>query len=165
MKLHISLDVKNLNDSVKFYSTLFATEPAKVKPGYAKFDVSEPGVVLSLVERHDLTFPLAGPNHLGVRVPDLDQVLAAKARLESAGYVTSDEMGTTCCYAVQDKIWATDPNGYRWETYVFHGDAEVFASTKLLEEGCKCCGTETCDTEKLAAVGQCCDAKETQSAR
>jgi catechol 2,3-dioxygenase-like lactoylglutathione lyase family enzyme len=142
MKLHVSLDVENLNQSIKFYSTLFATEPAKVKPGYAKFDVNEPAVVLSLVERTDLTYPRSGPNHLGIRVRGVEQVLAAKARLENAGFVTADEMGVTCCYAVQDKIWATDPNGYRWETYVFQGDAEIFAEPRKLEEGCKCCGTE-----------------------
>jgi hypothetical protein len=93
-----------------------------------------------------------GPNHMGVRVKGIEQVLAAKARLENSGYTTADEMGTTCCYAVQDKIWATDPNGYRWEVYVFHGDAEQFGKSPVLEEaGVACCAGEA--KKELQAAG------------
>jgi catechol 2,3-dioxygenase-like lactoylglutathione lyase family enzyme len=150
MKLHVSLDVNNVEKSAKFYSTLFAIEPAKVKPGYAKFDLSEPAVVLTLNERAG-HLPNA-PNHMGVRVNGIEQVLAAKERLEKSGYQTADEMGTTCCYAVQDKIWVTDPNGYRWEVYVFHGDAEQFGSSPVLAEaGIACCAGA--EKERLQASG------------
>jgi predicted enzyme related to lactoylglutathione lyase len=150
MKLHVSLDVNNVEKSAKFYSTLFAIEPTKVKPGYAKFDLSEPAVVLTLNEKAGHI--ANGPNHMGVRVSGIEQVLAAKERLEKSGYQTADEMGTTCCYAVQDKIWATDPNGYRWEVYVFHGDAEQFGKSPVLEQaGVACCaGTEK---KELQAAG------------
>lgn len=127
-KLHVSLDVTNLEESVKFYSTLFETTPAKQKPGYAKFDLENPAVVLTLgQDKSGKT--VNGPNHMGVRVDSLEKVIAAKDRLEAAGYKTSDEMGVTCCYAVQDKIWATDPSGYRWEVYIFKGDAEQYVSS------------------------------------
>jgi predicted enzyme related to lactoylglutathione lyase len=134
-KVHISLDVNDLEKSVNFYSTLFQTAPTKVKPGYAKFDLDEPSINLTLGESN--VDRVNGPNHMGVRVSTIDEVIAAKLRLESAGFVTSDEMGVTCCYAVQDKIWATDPTGYRWEVYIFKGDSEQFGPAKLVA-GEKC---------------------------
>jgi len=136
-KVHVSLDVTNLEQSVRFYSTLFQTAPTKVKPGYAKFDLAEPSLNLTFVETDSAT--AEGPNHMGWRVTTLDEVLAAKQRLEAAGYITSDEMGVTCCYAVQDKIWATDPTGYRWEVYIFKGDAEVFGPAGVEKCDSPCC--------------------------
>lgn len=122
MKLHISLDVQSLDQSINFYSALFATQPTKLKPGYAKFDLETPALVLTMQQRSD--FRPAGLNHLGLRVGSSSDVLAARERLRAAGLDTVDELGTVCCYAAQDKIWVTDPSGYRWEIYVFKGDAE-----------------------------------------
>ena len=121
-RLHVSLDVNNLEESVRFYSVLFDDKPTKLKPGYAKFDLENPGVVLTLQESSPCC--IKGLSHMGIRVESLEQVLAAKQRLESAGISIREEMNTTCCYAEQDKIWAADPTGYRWEVYVFKGDAE-----------------------------------------
>ena len=121
-RLHVSLDVNNLEESVRFYSVLFDGQPAKLKPGYAKFDLENPGLVLTLQESSPCC--IQGLSHMGIRVESLEQVLAAKQRLESAGISIREEMNTTCCYAEQDKIWAADPTGYRWEVYVFKGDAE-----------------------------------------
>lgn len=142
-KVHISLNVNDLDATVRFYSTLFNMQPTKVKPGYAKFDAAEPAVNITFNEGK--VADVSGISHLGIRVEGLEQVLDAKKRLESAGYTTSDEMGTTCCYAVQDKIWATDPTGYRWEVYVFKQDAEQFAASPAMDHlirkagaGCKC---------------------------
>ena len=154
MKVHVSLDVNNVEQSLNFYSTLFATEPSKVKPGYAKFDLSEPAVVLTLNERPGHV--PNGPNHLGVRVRGLEQVLATRERLVNRGYKTADEMGTTCCYALQDKIWAIDPTGYRWEVYVFHSDADKFGSSPVLAKaGTDCCSS---DSEEIvdSATSACC---------
>ncbi len=120
-KLHVSLDVVNLEKSVRFYSALFGTEPTKLKPGYAKFDLAAPAVNLTMQEKEHCC--LQGLSHLGIRVESTEEVLAYQRRLSEAGIKTTDEMNTTCCYAVQDKIWATDPSGYRWEVYVFKGDA------------------------------------------
>jgi len=145
-KLHISLDVSQFDESVKFYSTLFDTTPTKVKPGYAKFDLDNPAVVLTLGQDKSGK-KITGPNHMGVRVDSLEKVVAAKDRLEAAGYKTADEMGVTCCYAVQDKIWATDPSGYRWEVYIFKGDAEQYVSSQRTPAAeaagvdCLCCDT------------------------
>ena len=121
-KLHLSLDVKKMEDSIAFYSVLFGAQPTKVKPGYAKFDLENPWVNLTLQEASYCC--IGGINHMGIRVESTEAVLAMKQRLEQAGIPTTDEMNTTCCYAVQDKIWIADPNGYRWEVYVFKSDSE-----------------------------------------
>jgi catechol 2,3-dioxygenase-like lactoylglutathione lyase family enzyme len=117
LKVHVALNVKDVEDSVKFYRTMFGVEPVKHKPGYAKFDIAEPAL--------NLTLNYIGPvetqgalNHLGIQVASTDAVFRAKTRLEQAGLATFDEIGTDCCYALQDKIWISDPNGYRWEVFV-----------------------------------------------
>ena len=133
-KVHVSLDTKDINASVKYYSTLFNMPPTKLKPGYAKFDVADPAINLTLGQTSAAT--VSGPNHMGIRVNSLDEVIAAKERLEQAGFTTMDEMGTTCCYAVQDKIWSSDPNGNRWEVYIFKGDAEAFGAAPVQNAVC-----------------------------
>lgn len=138
-KLHVSLDVKNVEESVRFYSALFDVPPTKLKPGYAKFDLDQPAINLTLQEATHCC--LQGLSHMGLRVDSTDQVLAAKQRLNAAGIKTMDEMNTTCCHAVQDKIWLTDPTGYRWEVYVFKGDAEQpDASHAQPAVASACCG-------------------------
>ena len=151
MKLHLSLDVNDLNRSIEFYSILFGVEPAKHKPGYAKFDVAEPAVVLTLNEAAEKIAKVTSPNHMGVRVAATEQVLAVKQRLEAKGISTIDEMNVTCCYAVQDKIWAQDPTGYRWEVYVFKGDAEIL---------CPAPNAETKTSENQAATVCCAPAAQ-----
>jgi hypothetical protein len=133
-KLHLSLDVKNVEESVKFYSMLFGADPTKLKPRYAKFDLESPAVNLTMQEYSHCC--LQGLSHMGLRVDSTEQVLAFKSRLNAAGIETEDEMNTTCCYALQDKVWVTDPTGYRWEIYVFKGDTEDATST------CLSCGHE-----------------------
>jgi catechol 2,3-dioxygenase-like lactoylglutathione lyase family enzyme len=121
-KLHISLDVHNIDESVRFYSLLFNSAPTKLKPGYAKFDLDQPAVNLTMQEKSHCC--LQGLSHLGIRVESTAEVLAYKERLEQAGLEVEDEMQTVCCHALQDKIWVQDPTGYRWEIYVFKGDVE-----------------------------------------
>jgi extradiol dioxygenase family protein len=139
-KLHLSLDVKNVDESVAFYCALFNTPPTKVKPGYAKFDLETPAVNLTLQQASFCC--IGGISHMGIRVDSTEEVLALKQRLEQAGIKTTDEMNTTCCYALQDKIWISDPTGYRWEVYVFKGDTE-----KAMERTQASAG---------AAAGACC---------
>ncbi|MDP9266773.1 MAG: VOC family protein [Acidobacteriota bacterium] len=127
-KFHLSLDVKNVEDSVRFYSILFGMQPSKLKPGYAKFDLERPAVNLTLQENAPCC--ITGLSHMGVRVDSTTQVLEAKQRLQAAGLATFEEANTTCCYAVQDKIWVTDPTGYRWEVYVFKGDSEQVTDSR-----------------------------------
>jgi catechol 2,3-dioxygenase-like lactoylglutathione lyase family enzyme len=157
-KFHVSLDVNNLEESVRFYSTLFAATPTKVKPGYAKFDLQNPAINLTLEEHKPCC--ITGVSHMGVRVDSLEEVLEAKARLAEAGYKTEDEMNTTCCYAVQDKIWAQDPTGYRWEVYIFKQDSEkAFESPKA--EAAACCTPAAAKSE--AAAEPCCAPAITQA--
>ena len=117
LKVHVALNVSDVEKSVAFYGAMFGVEPVKHKPGYAKFDITEPPLNLTL--NHSSNIAGAGAlSHLGIQVPSTSLVLEAKERLNSRGLATFDEMNTDCCYALQDKIWITDPNGYRWEIFV-----------------------------------------------
>lgn len=116
---HLSLDVADLESSVAFYRDLFGAEPAKAKPGYAKFELADPPVAVALNERGQ-----PGLNHLGIRVESTGEVEQASGRLAASGLATRDERDTSCCYARQDKVWATDPAGHRWEVYTVLEDVE-----------------------------------------
>jgi catechol 2,3-dioxygenase-like lactoylglutathione lyase family enzyme len=121
-RVQLALNVDDLDASIAFYSKLFATEPVKVRPGYANFAVAEPPLKLVLFEN-----PGRGGsvNHLGVEVADTDTVDAEQTRLAEAGFASRDERGTTCCYAKQDKFWVEGtPNGERWEIYTVLADSE-----------------------------------------
>lgn len=123
-KIHVALNVNNLEESLKFYRALWGIEPAKVRIGYAKFDVAEPPVNLTLNENPaKLEHGSGGVNHLGIQVGSTETVLAMRERLVERGLpIALEETNTTCCFAVQDKIWVVDPNGYRWEVFVVHQD-------------------------------------------
>jgi catechol 2,3-dioxygenase-like lactoylglutathione lyase family enzyme len=116
VRVHVALNVRKFEESVKFYRAMFGVEPVKWKPGYAKFDVAEPPLNLTLnYQREAIT--RGALNHLGIEVDSTVDVLAAKKRLTEAGLVTRDEMNVDCCFALQDKIWVTDPDGNRWEVF------------------------------------------------
>jgi catechol 2,3-dioxygenase-like lactoylglutathione lyase family enzyme len=121
-KFHASLNVSNLDRSIAFYRALLGVEPAKVRTDYAKFDLAEPPIVLSLI-------PGAGQsggalNHAGLRVRSSEELVAIQHRLEAAGMPTEREDGVECCYARQTKFWIADPDGVLWEVYVFHEDID-----------------------------------------
>lgn len=116
-KLHLALNVNNVEKAVEFYRAMFGEDPVKWKPGYAKFDIAEPPLNLTL--NHDGAVKDRGAlNHLGIEVSSTNEVLAAKERLQKAGLRTADEMNVDCCFALQDKIWIADPDGNRWEFFV-----------------------------------------------
>ena len=120
--IHISLNVSDIGRSVDFYSRLFG-EPAKLKPGYAKFVSEEPGLHLALQE--GLGAARGGAlSHLGIRVDSTPEVLRRRADLLEKGLTGEDEIGTICCYARQDKFWVADPDGNRWEIYSVLEDVE-----------------------------------------
>lgn len=125
MRVQLALNVKNLDEAVEFYSKLFNVEVHKRKPGYANFAIEEPPLKLVLFENPDADERL---NHLGVEVFDDADVRAATDRLKAAGLVDSVEDEKTCCYAAQNKVWALDPQGMRWEYYRVLEDAENFGS-------------------------------------
>jgi catechol 2,3-dioxygenase-like lactoylglutathione lyase family enzyme len=142
-RAQFALNVDDLDEAITFYSKLFNTSPAKVKPGYANFAVTEPPLKLVLIENRGKGGTL---NHLGVEVESSDTVHAEIARLTDEGMFTEEEIGTTCCFATQDKAWVTGPDGERWEVYSVLADAETFGSgpqdgENTDDNGCTCCGT------------------------
>lgn len=122
LKPHLSLNVTDIDASVAFYEKAFGVPATKRRPGYAKFDLQEPPLNLSMIQS-----PRTGVNvsHFGVQVAAPADVLAAKARLELAGLSTRSEDDVSCCYAVQDKVWITDPDGNAWEVFAVKEDAPV----------------------------------------
>ena len=112
-RVQLALNVPNLDAAVAFYSSLFGTEPHKVREGYANFEVAEPPLKLVLME-NDAAEKL---NHLGVEVETTSEVRAETQRLDAAGMATVVEEATVCCHAEQDKVWVRDPGGIRWEVY------------------------------------------------
>jgi catechol 2,3-dioxygenase-like lactoylglutathione lyase family enzyme len=115
MKTHLNFATRDLDASVAFYRTLLRAEPAKHYDDYALFVTDEPGLELAL--DLDPAIQVRDGAHYGVVVERADDVDAAITRLHDAGYPVAIETAETCCYAVQNKVWATDPDGRRWETY------------------------------------------------
>jgi predicted enzyme related to lactoylglutathione lyase len=127
LRPHLALTVTSIGRSIPFYEALFGTPPAKVRPGYAKFEVAEPALNFTLNEG-ERGAGLGALNHAGIQVGSTGDVLAARLRLEKAGLAAFEEMDTTCCYARQDKIWVHDPDGTPWEVFATHEDSEEFGS-------------------------------------
>jgi catechol 2,3-dioxygenase-like lactoylglutathione lyase family enzyme len=135
-RLQLALNVDDLDTAVDFYSRLFATEPAKLRPGYANFAIAEPPLKLVLIEGAGAGGTL---NHLGVEVESTDTVDAEQTRLAGEGLASVDERGGTCCYAKQDKFWVEGaPHGERWEIYTVLSDSEAFA--EVTDTSDTCCG-------------------------
>jgi catechol 2,3-dioxygenase-like lactoylglutathione lyase family enzyme len=124
-RVQLALNVSDIEEAVTFYSKLFGSEPAKRRPGYANYAIDDPPLKLVLMQ--DATArghgTLGALNHLGVEVETTDEVAAAAGRLNDEGMATEVEEKTTCCYAVQDKVWVSDPDGASWEVYTVLADA------------------------------------------
>jgi len=130
LKAHLALNVKSVEPSIEFYRKLFGIEPSKVRTGYAKFDVQNPPLNLTLNQGR---FSERGAlSHLGIQVGSSDDVRATKQKWVEAGLLTRDEMQTKCCFALQDKTWVSDPDGNEWEVFVVLEDN--------LPETSSCCG-------------------------
>jgi catechol 2,3-dioxygenase-like lactoylglutathione lyase family enzyme len=137
-RLQLALNVDDLDEAVVFYTKLFGTAPAKVRPGYANFAVAQPPLKLVLIENPGNGGTL---NHLGVEVPTSEVVHGEIARFTDAGLFTAEELGTTCCFATQDKVWVQAPGGERWEVYTVLADSPTFgASPKTSDADAVCCG-------------------------
>ncbi|WP_030172392.1 ArsI/CadI family heavy metal resistance metalloenzyme [Spirillospora albida] len=154
-RVQLALRVSDLEGSIAFYSKLFGAEPAKRRPGYANFAITEPPLKLVLIEgTGDEPTRL---DHLGVEVEDGAQVTAATERLTAAGLATVEENDTSCCYALQDKVWVHGPGNEPWEVYVVKGDADTLA--KAADSACCATGTTdkaTSDDAETAAASACC---------
>lgn len=120
VKPHVSLNVSSIEAAVAFYEKAFGVAATKRRPGYAKFDLQAPSLNLTMQQA-----PRTGVNasHFGLQVASTEDVSEARRRFEAAGLRTRSEEGTTCCYAVQDKVWIEDPDGNAWEVFVVKGDA------------------------------------------
>jgi len=137
-RVQLALRVSDLEGSIDFYRSLFGVEPAKRRPGYANFAIAEPPLKLVLIEGEpDRSTVL---DHLGVEVATTDEVSAATARLSGLGLATLAENDTTCCYALQDKVWVHGPGDEPWEVYTVKAD--VPAATGVRPDGgsgpCEC---------------------------
>jgi catechol 2,3-dioxygenase-like lactoylglutathione lyase family enzyme len=141
LKAHLALNVRDVERSIEFYKKMLGIEPSKVRTGYAKFDVQNPPLNLTLNQH---TFNEQGAlSHLGLQVSSTEDVLATRERWAEAGLITRDEMQTNCCYAVQDKTWVHDPDGNEWEVFVVLKDN--------LPETSMCCVTDA--PIRLGAAG------------
>ncbi|WP_238419644.1 ArsI/CadI family heavy metal resistance metalloenzyme [Gordonia sp. 'Campus'] len=143
-RLQLALNVDDLDSAVMFYSALFGIAPAKRKPGYANFAVTEPPLKLVLLENPGRGGTI---NHLGVEVESSERVHAEIARLSEEGLITDEEIGATCCYATQDKVWVTGPGDEKWEIYTVLADSDTFgtgpkssAHAAPTDEAKGCCG-------------------------
>jgi catechol 2,3-dioxygenase-like lactoylglutathione lyase family enzyme len=150
LKAHLALNVRDVDASLEFYRKLLGIEPSKVRTGYAKFDVQNPPLNLTLNQH---AFSERGAlSHLGIQVASTDDVFAIRERWIEAGLLTRDEMQTSCCYALQDKTWVRDPDGNEWEVFVVLEDN--------LPETAPCeCGTkleETVEAVKTETAAACC---------
>ena len=173
-RVQLALNVNDIDEAVSFYTRLFGTEPAKRRPGYANFAITEPPLKLVLLENPGQGGTL---NHLGVEVADAGAVDAEQARLAEAGLAAVDERDTTCCYARQDKFWVTGaPGGERWEIYTVLADSATFwgqddeqrwdAAEAALDaaggapagtQATQCCGgPQAASATADAAAGVCC---------
>ena len=149
-RVQLALNVDDIDAAVLFYSQLFQAEPAKRRPGYANFALQEPALKLVLIENPGHGGSL---NHLGVEVGSSDEVVAATQRLAAQGLPVAVEEGTTCCYALQDKVWATGPGGEKWEVYTVLADAGAeFEGKTLAEAG----SLPVAATAVQAESGACC---------
>ena len=131
MKTHISLNVSNVGESIEFYKKMFGTEPFKVKDDYAKFDIADPPLNLTM---NQVNFNSGGSlSHLGLQVATTGEVLEIGKRWTESGLRTLEEIKTDCCYALQDKIWVADPDGNRWEVFT------VLENTEGVENAASAC--------------------------
>jgi catechol 2,3-dioxygenase-like lactoylglutathione lyase family enzyme len=143
-RFHIHVGVKNLNESIQFYSTLFGQKPSKLKEDYAKWMLEDPKLNFAISTR-----PATGIDHLGIQVEEANELSEITERLKKADLKIQDEGETTCCYSKSSKAWVTDPSGVAWEAYQNMADADIY-SEPAKEDESECCANEE------ASESSCC---------
>lgn len=136
-RMHVSLYVSDLLASVNFYTSFFGVPAAKIKPKYAKYVLESPSLIISFVENPSRVQQNFG--HLGFQVQTIEELNQRMEIAERQGLISKKEIGTNCCFAKQDKFWATDPDGVQWEIYYFHEDAEFNDPHYDFSENSACC--------------------------
>lgn len=140
-RIHVALAVRDVAKAVEFYGALFDQEPTKLRSGYAKFEVFDPPLNLALNETPAATAPPL-PQHFGIQVKHRAAIGEIAGRMATRGYPGETEDQVTCCYAVQDKVWVTDPDGHRWELFIVtEADAAVHSKGRPVG-GAPCCAPE-----------------------
>jgi len=148
-RVQLALNVDDLEASIAFYSKLYNTAPAKVKPGYANFAIDEPALKLVLLENRGEGGTI---NHLGVEVDSSETVHGEIARLAGEGLFTEEQINTTCCFATQDKVWVGAPDGERWEVYTVLADSDTFGEAPALAAE----GSDLGLTQASSDSSECC---------
>ena len=154
LKAHLALNVRDVTKSIDFYSRMLGIAPAKVRTGYAKFDVQAPPLNLTL---NQAPFQNSGAlSHLGIQVEATEDVIAMRDRWRAAGLAAREEMQTDCCYALQDKAWVSDPDGNEWEVFAVLEDG--LPEKPEGSAGRSCCVPAATDTSGAAPEGavSCC---------
>lgn len=149
-RMHVSLYVSNLQETLKFYTAFFGIHPEKVKPGYAKFILEKPSLIISFVENPSRV--MANFGHLGFQVETPEELEKRRSIARNLGLISSEETAVNCCYALQDKFWVTDPDGIQWEVYYFHQDAEFNDPHFADENTSQCCIPEPKPEKKKIAL-------------
>ncbi len=144
-RMHIHINVKDLEQSIVFYSALLGAAPSVTKDEYAKWMLDDPTLNFAISESGDKM----GVNHIGIQTDHRDGLSAISKRLKAAGEVTLDQEATSCCYAVSDKTWVEDPSGVRWETFFTHGEATVYGDDEAQAE------LETLKAQKTESAACC----------
>lgn len=146
-RMHVSLYVSDIQKSVNFYSALFGQVPVKIRNGYAKYILDKPSLIISFVENPERVQQNFG--HLGFQVETPELLENWRARAKNLSLITKEETNVACCYAVQDKFWANDPDGIQWEIYYFHEDAEFNDPHFQTNEAAACCMPSDESKEKV----------------
>lgn len=157
-RVQLALNVSDLEAAVAFYRRLFGVEPAKLRPGYANFAIAEPPLKLVLLESAQARGTGVGGalNHLGVEVDSTEQVTAAAGRLAEQGLATRTEDNVTCCYATQDKVWVSDPDGAPWEVYTVLADAPAEVTTAGPVGDSACCAVDAGVSDPARSTAAAC---------
>jgi hypothetical protein len=158
-RLHVHVAVDDLAQSIRFYSTLFASDPTVTRPDYAKWMLDDPRVNFAISQRGKA----AGIEHLGIQVENENELMEVYRRLQRAEAPVVEEKATTCCYAKSDKQWIADPQGLAWETFLTHGESTVYGTGGAIEKLEAVSGAVCCEPSSLsphakpeAAKSGCC---------
>lgn len=159
-RLHVNLAVSNLNESLRFYTSLFDAQPTVIKQDYAKWMLDDPRVNFAISTRNINK----GIDHLGIQVEDKAELDEVYSRLKKAGAPIIEQGETTCCYARSEKNWISDPEGIAWETFLSIAESPVYGSdeVKSAEQGSSCCPSPT--TDQVQAATSCCGNMDRESA-
>lgn len=151
-RMHVSLYVSDITQTVNFYSTFFGKPAEKVRKGYAKYILKESALIISFVENPDRVQSNFG--HLGFQLETKQEMESWLEKAKNQGIVSKEEVGVSCCYAVQDKFWVNDPDGIQWEVYYFHADVEFNDPHFTQEEASACCIPAEKPRVKLSEIQQ-----------